>query len=72
MRKESPMTMLKVIEVLAESNKSWEDAAQRAVSSASKTVRNVKSIWIENFEATVEDGKLKSYRVNAKISFIVE
>jgi dodecin len=66
------MTMLKVIEVLAESNKSWEDAAQQAVSSASKTVRNIKSIWIENFEATVENGKLKSYRVNAKISFALE
>jgi dodecin len=66
------MTMLKVIEVLADSNKSWEDAAQQAVSNASKTVRNVKSIWIENFEATVEDGKLKSYRVNAKISFMLE
>jgi flavin-binding protein dodecin len=66
------MTMLKVIEVLADSNKSWEDAAQQAVSNASKTVRNVKSIWIENFDATVEDGKLKSYRVNAKISFMLE
>jgi flavin-binding protein dodecin len=66
------MTMLKVIEVLAESNKSWEDAAQQAVSNASNTVCNVKSIWIENFEATVENGKLKSYRVNAKISFVLE
>jgi flavin-binding protein dodecin len=46
--------MLKVVEVLAESNKSWEDAAQQAVTHAAKTVRNVKSIWIENFEATVE------------------
>ena len=43
------MTMLKVIECLAESNKSWEDAAQQAINSASKTVRNIKSIWIENF-----------------------
>lgn len=66
------MTMLKVIEVLAESNKSWEDAAQQAVSNASKTVRNVKSIWIDNFEATVEDAKIKTYRVNAKISFVLD
>lgn len=66
------MTMLKVIEVLAESKNSWEDAAQQAVATASKTVRNVKSIWIDNFEATVEDGKLKSYRINAKISFLLE
>ncbi len=66
------MSMLKVIEVLAESNKSWEDAAQQAVTSASKTVRSVKSIWIDNFEATVEDGKLKNYRINAKVSFVLD
>jgi hypothetical protein len=35
-------------------------------------VRNVKSIWIDNFEATVEDGKLKSYRINAKVSFVLD
>jgi len=66
------MSMLKVIEVLAESNKSWEDAAQEAVTTASKTVHNVKSIWIDNFEANVEDGKLKNYRINAKISFVLD
>ncbi|MES0401879.1 MAG: dodecin family protein [Hyphomicrobium sp.] len=66
------MSTLKVIEVLAESNKSWEDAAQEAVTTASKTVRNVKSIWIDNFEATVEAGKLKSYRINAKVSFVLD
>jgi flavin-binding protein dodecin len=63
--------MLKVIEVLAESNKSWEDAAQQAVAHANKTLRNVKSIYIENFEATVDNGQIKSYRVNAKISFVL-
>ena len=57
------MTMLKVIEVLAESDKVWEDAAQVAVAKANKSVRNVRSIWIENFEATVDNGK---------ISFVLE
>ena len=66
------MTMLKVIEVLAESDKSWEDAAQQAVSKTIKTVRNVKSIYVENFEATVDNGKLKKFRVNAKISFLLD
>ena len=66
------MSMLKVIEVLSESDKSWEDAAQQAVTKAGKTVHNVKSIYIENFQATVEDGKLKKYRVNAKISFVLD
>jgi flavin-binding protein dodecin len=64
--------MLKVIEVLSESNKSWEDAAQQAVSNASKSVRTVKSIYIENFEATVDKGQIKNYRINAKISFVLD
>lgn len=66
------MSMLKVIEILAESDKSWEDAAQRAVNDATKTVRNVKSIYLKNIEATVDKGKIKSYRINAKISFMIE
>jgi flavin-binding protein dodecin len=66
------MAMLKVIEVLAESTKSWEDAAQQAITDATKTVRNVKSIYIKNFDATVTDGKINNYRINAKISFVLE
>jgi flavin-binding protein dodecin len=69
---ESAMAMLKVIEVLAESTKSWEDATQQAIADASKTVRNVKSIYIENFEATVENDQIRAYRINAKISFVLE
>jgi dodecin len=64
--------MLKVIEVLAESEKSWEDAAKNAVEQAGKSVRNVKSIYIENFEAQVKDDKITNYRINAKISFLLE
>lgn len=66
------MSMLKVIEVLAKSNQSWEDAAKQAIANAAKTVRNIKSIWIENFEATVEGDKITRYRINAKISFTLE
>ena len=66
------MAMLKVIEVLAESNKSWEDAAQTAVAQANNTLRNVRSIYIENMESTVDHGKIKSYRINGKISFALE
>ncbi len=64
--------MLKVIEVLQESSKSWEDAAQQAVAKANKTLHNVKSINIENLQATVENGQIKSYRVNAKLSFVLD
>ena len=53
-------------------DKSWEDAAQQAISKSAKTVHNVKSIYIENFEATVDNGKLKKFRINAKISFLLD
>ncbi len=65
------MAVVKVIEVLAESEKSWEDATQIAVSEAAKTVHNIKSVYIENFQAIVDNDKVVSYRVDAKISFVV-
>ncbi|HEY9217166.1 MAG TPA: dodecin family protein [Phenylobacterium sp.] len=66
------MAILKVIEVLAESTSSWEDAAKEAVKEASVTVRGIRSIYVENFQATVSDGKIEKFRVNAKIAFSVE
>ena len=64
--------MLKVIEVLAESETSWEDAAQKAIERAGKTVHGIKSIYIENFEAKVEGNRIATYRINAKISFVLD
>jgi flavin-binding protein dodecin len=64
--------MLKVIEVLAESDKSWEDAAAGAVATAAKTVRHIRSINVKNLQATVEKGKIVKYRLNAKIAFSLE
>lgn len=66
------MAMLKVTEVLAESDSSWEEAAQNAVTQASKTVRNIKSIYLKDCEAVVENNKITKYRINAKISFALE
>lgn len=63
--------MLKIIEVLAESNKSWEDAAANAISRASKTLKNIKSIYIKELEAKVENNKIVRYRINAKITFML-
>ena len=63
------MAVVKVIEVLAQSEKSWEDAAQEAIREASKTVHNIKSIYIKEMEAKVEDDKITQFRINAKISF---
>lgn len=64
--------MLKVMEILAQSDKSWEDAAAQAVKTASKTLHGIKSIYIENFEAKVDNNQLVQYRINAKISFELE
>ncbi|WP_240031436.1 dodecin family protein [Guyparkeria sp. SCN-R1] len=61
--------MLKVVEVLAESEKSWEDAANQAIANASRSVHGIKSIYIKDFEAKVEDNRITKYRINAKITF---
>jgi flavin-binding protein dodecin len=66
------MAVVKVIEVLSQSKNSWEDAAQMAVTVAAKSIRNIKSIYIENMQATVDNNKIVEYRVDAKISFLVE
>ena len=66
------MAIVKVVEVIAESKESWEDAAGAALKEAGKTVRNIKHIYIENQQAIVEDDKIVSFRVNAKLSFLVD
>jgi flavin-binding protein dodecin len=67
------MSVLKVIEVLANSKESWEDAAQQAVTHASKSLRGIKSVYVSDFSAVVNDkSKIKEYRVNVKITFEVD
>jgi dodecin len=67
------MPILKVIEVLANSPNSWEEATQAAVTHASKSIRHIKSVNVNNMSALVDDaGKITEYRVNVKISFEVE
>ena len=63
------MALIKVIELLAESKKSWEDATQKAIAEASKSVRNIRSVYIKNLNAEVANGKIVSWRLNCKISF---
>ena len=63
------MSVVKVIEVMSESNKSWEDAAQKAVNEASKSLHNIRSIYIKDQNAVIENGKIKEYRITGKISF---
>jgi len=69
---ENRMAIHKVIEVISQSETSWEDAAQRAVSDAGRTIEQIKSIWIKNFEGVVRDNKIVEYRVNANVTFEVE
>ena len=66
------MSMVKVIEVIAESKKSWDAAAENAVKEASRSVRNIKSLYVQEMQAIIEDGKISKYRVNAKISFVID
>jgi flavin-binding protein dodecin len=65
------MSVAKVIEVIAESDTGWEDAARNAVAEASETVKNIKGLWVEGMQAVVEDGAIVKYRLNAKVTFVV-
>jgi flavin-binding protein dodecin len=64
--------IVKVIEILSESPKSWEEAAQNVVAEASKTLRNIRSVYIKEFSASVDAEKVTSYRVNAKVTVEME
>ena len=66
------MPVVKVTELLAESEESWEDAARQAVAEAAKTLRGISSVYISEMQATVENNKVKNFRANVKVSFVVE
>lgn len=63
------MAVVKVIEILAESDTSWEDATKNALKEASKSIRNISSIYVKEFTANVENNQITKFRINAKISF---
>jgi hypothetical protein len=65
------MAILKVIELLSSSKKSWEDATAKGVEKASKSVKGIKSAFVQSQSVTVDNGKVEEYRVNLKISFEV-
>lgn len=62
----------KVIELIGSSPTSWEDAADNAVKEASKTIHNIKGVYLKECTAKVEDKKIVEYRSNVKISFLVD
>jgi flavin-binding protein dodecin len=64
------MSVLKVIEIMSDSTKSWEDATVKGVAKAHKTLKGIKSAFVQSQSVTVgKDGKVASYRVTLKISF---
>lgn len=66
------MAIVKVIEVIATSDKSFDDAVKQAVKETSRTVRNIDSVWVKDMKVHVKDGKIKSYGVICKVSFRIE
>ena len=65
------MSVLKVIEVMASSPTGWEDATAIAVKTAGKTVKEIRSVYVQDMSAVVKDNKIQEYRVNVKITFEV-
>ena len=63
------MSVLKVVEILGNSTVSWEDAVQQVVKEASKSIQNIKSVYVQDMQAMVENNKVVQYRVNAKVTF---
>lgn len=65
------MAVMKSIEVMSESSKSFEDAIQNAVTRTGKTVKDIRSANVKNMKTTIKDGKIDKFRVNVKITFEV-
>lgn len=66
------MSVARVTEVIATSSKSFEDAVEQGVGRATKTLKNVTSAWVKDQSVSVKDGKISEYKVNLKITFILE
>ena len=65
------MSVIKVIEVLAQSPNSFDDAVKEALKEASKSVQGIQNIYVKEMQAVVENDQITMYRVNAKVSFAV-
>lgn len=66
------MTTVKVIELVGNSEESWEDAAQQAVQDANETLENVSGIEVESTTADVENGEIVNYKTTLHVSFALE
>ncbi|MBC8161475.1 MAG: dodecin domain-containing protein [Roseiflexaceae bacterium] len=66
------MAVARVIELSATSQKSFEDAIQQGVARATKTLRNVKSVWVKEQSLNLEDGVISQYQVNMMVTFVLD
>ena len=66
------MAVMKVIEILANSENSWEDATKKAIKQASKSVKNIKSAFVQSQSVVVNDDEVTEFRVNLKVTFEVK
>ncbi len=66
------MAVIKVIEIMSNSTKSWEDATKTAIIKASESISNIKSAYVQSQSVVVNKGKVKEFRVNLKVSFAVK
>ncbi len=66
------MVVVKIVEVIGNSPKSWEDATKNALDETADTIRNIKSVDVERFSVKVEKNKIVEYRAVVKIAFIVD
>jgi hypothetical protein len=66
------MTILKSEQILADSDTSWDDAVQNAIERFSKTVRNVRSAYVNDFSTVIKGGQVTTWRVNLQVTFEVD
>ena len=66
------MSVAKVVELSAQSPNSYEEAIRQVVERASSTLRNIRSVWVKEFEAVVENNQVTQFRVLVKISFVLD
>jgi len=66
------MSVAKVIEIFSTSEKGFEDAIQTGIAKASETVKNIRGAWVNEQKVDVENGKVVRYRVNLKITFVLD
>ncbi len=66
------MAVAKVTEIIASSSKSFEDAVQKGIARADKTLKNVSGAWVDGQKVVVKKGKITEYRVILKVTFILE